>query len=78
MSEIDNLITHARKSGDLRQLADHLRHRPMSPTGFARTAAGSFGDGYSNDTSWYAVESAVIDNKLTEAQYAELRELVRR
>lgn len=78
MSEIDDLITEARKTGDLAALADYLRGRPMSPTGFVRTAAVSFGDGYTEDRSWLAVESAVIDKKLTEAQYTELRTIIGR
>lgn len=79
MAEIDELITQARKTGDLHALADYLRDRPMSPTGFVKTEHGSFGDGYMADRSWLEVGMGVGHRGgLTEEQYGELRSLVGR
>lgn len=66
------------QAGNVGPLAEILKDRPMSPGGFTKTDAGSFGDGEMEDRTWLQVESAVMDGELSEDAYSTLRSAVGR
>lgn len=72
MTGLDDVIGRPDR-GAGRPLADFLRDRPMSPTGFEQGPHGPFGDGWTEDRLWFEVESAVMGGRMSEGTFAAVR-----